>query len=42
MNMETIEKAQIYHNTHNPLLPPEHHMPDVEARSEERRVGKEC
>ena len=31
MNMETIEKAQIYHNTHNPFLPPEHHMPDVEA-----------
>ncbi len=31
MNMKTIEKAQIYHNTHNPLLPPKHHMPDVEA-----------
>lgn len=31
MNFETATVSQVYHNTHNPLLPPGHHMPDVEA-----------
>lgn len=28
---KTSEEEPLYHNTHNPLLPLRHHMPDVEA-----------